>query len=287
MRPPVLAESRAPKIVGASEAAKRRVVRVRTGILRFRSCSGGLGPPPLARRPATGEAHRASGGGLKPAATATLASLAVSGTVCRNVGSAMRRAAGWAAVVLVASAAAARAVTVERFTPQGVVKPARQATVLFSAPMVPFGDLRDVAPPFTVECPVAGSGRWVDARTWAYDFEKDLPGGLRCVFTARPDLASLAGEPLSGDRPFRVLDRRPGDRVVGAERRQRAHRRAAGLRAVARRRGDAGVDRRPRRLRGRRRRRAHRRRSHRGRASATRSSPACRPGSSPIRRSWC
>ncbi|HSQ01485.1 MAG TPA: hypothetical protein VL049_30045, partial [Candidatus Dormibacteraeota bacterium] len=114
----------------------------------------------------------------------------------------MRQAACWAAVVLVASATAARAVTVERFTPQGVVKPARQATVLFSAPMVPFGDLRDVAPPFTVECPVAGSGRWVDARTWAYDFEKDLPGGLRCVFTARPDLANLAGEPLSGTTRF-------------------------------------------------------------------------------------
>ena len=116
----------------------------------------------------------------------------------------MRRAVGWAAVVLLAGAVAAQAVTVERFTPQGVVKPVRQATALFSAPMVPFGDLRDVAPPFTVDCPVPGKSRWVDARTWAYDFDRDLPGGLRCVFTARPDLASLAGEPLDGETRFEL-----------------------------------------------------------------------------------
>lgn len=117
----------------------------------------------------------------------------------------MRYAPGWAAVVLVAgAAAAAEAVTVQRFTPEGVVKPVRQATVLFSAAMVPFGDLRQVAPPFTVDCPVAGSGRWVDTRTWTYDFEQDLPGGLRCAFTARPDLASLAGEPLTGATVFEL-----------------------------------------------------------------------------------
>jgi hypothetical protein len=70
--------------------------------------------------------------------------------------------------------------------------------------MVPFGDLRDVAPPFTVDCPVPGKSRWVDARTWAYDFDRDLPAGLRCVFTARPDLASLAGEPLDGETRFEL-----------------------------------------------------------------------------------
>lgn len=135
----------------------------------------------------------------------------------------MKRAAVWAAaVVLVAGATTARAVTVERFTPQGVVKPVRQATALFSAPMVPFGDLRAMAPPFTVECPVPGTGRWVDARTWAYDFERDLPAGLRCAFIARPDLASLAGEPLDGSGDFElstggpaVQSTVPGD---GAER---------------------------------------------------------------------
>ncbi|MBX3027177.1 alpha-2-macroglobulin [bacterium] len=116
----------------------------------------------------------------------------------------MRYAAGWLAMALVAGAGPARAVTVERFTPQGVVKPVRQATALFSEPMVPFGDLRAVAPPFSVACPVAGSGRWVDARTWAYDFEQDLPGGLRCTFTLRPNLTSLAGEPFSGGETFEI-----------------------------------------------------------------------------------
>ncbi|MFN8644605.1 MAG: hypothetical protein U0802_24185 [Candidatus Binatia bacterium] len=118
----------------------------------------------------------------------------------------MRQATVWAAAVVAATASAgmARAVTIERFTPQGVVKPLRQATALFSAPMVPFGDLREVAPPFAVDCPVPGKGRWVDARTWAYDFDRDLPGGLRCTFTARADLASLAGEPLAGAARFEV-----------------------------------------------------------------------------------
>ena len=114
----------------------------------------------------------------------------------------MTRAAGWVAAVLVAATTAQAAVTVERFSPLGVVKPVRQATAVFSAPMVPFGDLRDVAPPFTVACPVPGSGRWVDSRTWAYDFERDLPGGLRCAFTIRPDLKSQAGEPVGGTTVF-------------------------------------------------------------------------------------
>lgn len=113
----------------------------------------------------------------------------------------MTRAACWAAAVAVV-AATAQAATVEHFSPQGVVKPVRQATAVFSAPMVPFGDLRDVAPPFTVDCPVPGSGRWVDSRTWAYDFERDLPGGLRCAFTVRPGLATEAGEAIGGATAF-------------------------------------------------------------------------------------
>ncbi|MEO8603676.1 MAG: MG2 domain-containing protein, partial [bacterium] len=97
----------------------------------------------------------------------------------------------WSVLSTVLPAVAA-AVTVERFTPQGSVKEVRQALAVFAEPMVPFGDLRAVAPPFTVECPVPGSGRWVDTRTWAYDFEQDLPGGMRCAFTLVPGLQSLS-----------------------------------------------------------------------------------------------
>ena len=81
------------------------------------------------------------------------------------------------------------------FSPQGTVKGVRQATARFDAPMVALGDPR--APlPFTVECPVAGSGKWLDEHTWAYDFERDLPGATRCAFTLRVGLKDIAGQPL-------------------------------------------------------------------------------------------
>jgi hypothetical protein len=89
------------------------------------------------------------------------------------------------------------------FAPEGAVRVVRQATARFSAPMVPFGDLRAPAP-FEVDCPVAGTGRWVDDRTWAYDFARDLPGAVRCRFTLRPDTRDIKGQPLAGQREFAV-----------------------------------------------------------------------------------
>lgn len=37
----------------------------------------------------------------------------------------------------------------------------------------------------------------MDTRKWAYDFERDLPAGVRCSFTLRPDLTSLSGNPVA------------------------------------------------------------------------------------------
>ncbi|MDX2168049.1 MAG: MG2 domain-containing protein, partial [Deltaproteobacteria bacterium] len=131
----------------------------------------------------------------------------------------MRWLTQWLVVgcVLLAPAVAGAA-TIERFTPQGPVKEVRQAVAVFSAPMVPFGDLRAVAPPFSVQCPVAGSGRWVDPRTWAFDFEKDLPGGIACSFTLAPGLKDRAGKPVTGQLRFdfttggpAIESSRPGD----------------------------------------------------------------------------
>src|SRR5262245_47555739 len=65
--------------------------------------------------------------------------------------------------------------------------------------MVALGDPR-LRAPFDVECPETGSGRWVDTRTWVYDFARDLPGGIVCTFTPRPGLATVAGAPVAGDR---------------------------------------------------------------------------------------
>ncbi|CAH0285259.1 putative lipoprotein YfhM [Massilia sp. Bi118] len=90
---------------------------------------------------------------------------------------------------------------IELFTPEGAVREVRQATARFSAAMVPFGDLRAPAP-IEVDCPVPGAGRWVDERTWVYDFERDLPGAVRCRFQLRKDLRDLAGQPIEGKREF-------------------------------------------------------------------------------------
>ncbi|HYQ90831.1 MAG TPA: MG2 domain-containing protein, partial [Candidatus Competibacteraceae bacterium] len=90
---------------------------------------------------------------------------------------------------------------VDHFSPQGTVKPVRQVTARFSAPMVALGDPR-LTDPFLIDCAAKGKGRWVDSRNWVYDFETDLESGIRCQFTLRADLRTLAGEPLSDLHPF-------------------------------------------------------------------------------------
>ncbi|MEW6272741.1 MAG: MG2 domain-containing protein, partial [Thermodesulfobacteriota bacterium] len=89
------------------------------------------------------------------------------------------------------------------FSPRGTVKQVRQAVARFATPMVAYGDPK-AADPLSAECPVAGTGRWLDARTWVYDFVRTLPGGVRCAFRLRPGLADLAGAalPAGGDLAF-------------------------------------------------------------------------------------
>ncbi|MEB2283756.1 MAG: hypothetical protein B6D46_15920 [Polyangiaceae bacterium UTPRO1] len=88
------------------------------------------------------------------------------------------------------------------FSPQGSVKRVRQATARFPRPMVAFGDPRAPLAPFAITCPAAGTGRWIDSRTWSYDFTTDLPAGLRCRFTLAPDVRTLDGTPLPPGASF-------------------------------------------------------------------------------------
>ena len=90
---------------------------------------------------------------------------------------------------------------VDFFSPQGTVKGVRQATARFSAAMVPFGDPREIDP-FDVECPEKGKGRWADMKNWVYDFDRDLPAGVRCSFTLKSGLTALDGKPLAGGAHF-------------------------------------------------------------------------------------
>jgi len=87
------------------------------------------------------------------------------------------------------------------FSPQRTVKKVRQVAARFSEPMVPFGDPR-LSDPFEISCPVKGKGRWADDRNWAYDFEEDLPAGIRCEFMLKPGLTTLSGKVVAGEQKF-------------------------------------------------------------------------------------
>ena len=89
-------------------------------------------------------------------------------------------------------------------------------TARFSEPMVALGDPRDTTAPFEIDCPAKGAGRWIDSRNWSYDFENDLPAGLRCTFKLRAGLKSLAGTAFSDLSAFNfdtggpsIVDQRP------------------------------------------------------------------------------
>jgi alpha-2-macroglobulin len=89
----------------------------------------------------------------------------------------------------------AQAASIESFSPQGEVKGARQVSVRFTDEMVPLGDPR-LQEPFNIDCTEPGSGRWVDGRNWVYDFDHDLPAGVRCTFTLKPGIQALDGTKL-------------------------------------------------------------------------------------------
>ncbi len=101
-----------------------------------------------------------------------------------------------------ALASTAHAQAIGTFTPTGSAKQVRQVTARFDTPMVAFGDPRAEAP-FTVDCAPPGKGRWADTRNWVYDFDADLPAGVRCTFTPRADLRDASGAVVATHSPFR------------------------------------------------------------------------------------
>lgn len=106
-----------------------------------------------------------------------------------------------AALLCAAFVHAAEPPTVEFFSPEGTVKGVRQVTARFSVPMVPLGDPR-LPEPFDIDCPEKGTARWADSRNWVYDFDRDLPAGVTCAFRLKPELKSLDGTAMSGERRF-------------------------------------------------------------------------------------
>src|SRR2546423_11038441 len=121
------------------------------------------------------------------------------------------RAGGWSAWVsalaLCGFSGALFAASVQTFSPQGEAARVRQARATFSESMVRFGDPRLPAP-FEPRCtnttPVTGTGRWVDDKSWVYDFTQDVPAGVRCELTPKPGLKSIAGQPFAEPPSFKL-----------------------------------------------------------------------------------
>jgi alpha-2-macroglobulin len=99
------------------------------------------------------------------------------------------------------SDAAAKPVSIRTFSPQGEVAKVRQARATFSDSMVDFGDAK-LGAPFDIQCEEPGSGRWVDDKTWVYDFKDDLGPGVRCNFKLKNDIKSRNGARVSGKATF-------------------------------------------------------------------------------------
>ncbi|MBA4048527.1 MAG: hypothetical protein C0476_08305, partial [Sphingomonas sp.] len=86
-------------------------------------------------------------------------------------------------------------------------------TLRFNQPIVALGDPRAAAP-VTVDCPVAGQGRWIDQQSYVHEFAQPLPGGTACTFELVDGLRSAAGFAVGGQRQFRVDAGGPVARAV-------------------------------------------------------------------------
>jgi uncharacterized protein YfaS (alpha-2-macroglobulin family) len=115
---------------------------------------------------------------------------------------------------LAAVAAPRTPLTVVSVTPDGDARGAAQVVLRFSAPVVRFGDPRAAAPA-EVRCPVGGTGRWLDERTWNWDFDTPLPSGLRCEVVLQPRLRALSGARLDGVTRYPIESGGPA--IVRAE----------------------------------------------------------------------
>lgn len=116
----------------------------------------------------------------------------------------MTRSTNRFAIALMAATAlagfAAHAVQVTSVTPQGEVARVRQLVAKFGEPAVTFGDPKAPAP-LALSCSDAqatkGTGRWTSDREWVFDFQDDLPPGVRCTVSPRPGFRSPKGSELT------------------------------------------------------------------------------------------
>lgn len=94
------------------------------------------------------------------------------------------------------------AFTVTTFSPQGQVeKDVAQIRVTFSEAMVRFGE-RSFPSPLNFSCALEGDGRWIDERTWVFDFKKGLEANQACRATVKSGLKSIKGSALEDNKYY-------------------------------------------------------------------------------------
>ncbi|WP_343656950.1 alpha-2-macroglobulin family protein [Paraburkholderia caribensis] len=123
----------------------------------------------------------------------------------------VKRQAIWAAAAaamlgfLISVTWRADAARITQVTPQGKVAQVRQVVVKFDESMVAFG-APDLPAPARIKCndasASAGQPRWIDGKTWAWDFTADLPPGVACSVDLNDGLKSSAGQALTGPRHY-------------------------------------------------------------------------------------
>ncbi|MEY2953372.1 MAG: hypothetical protein RLZZ401_1459, partial [Pseudomonadota bacterium] len=109
-----------------------------------------------------------------------------------------------AAAALVA-AHCAQALEITSFSPQGEVARVRQLVLKWDEAAVNFGNPKAAAP-IALSCNQAeatqGTGRWTGDREWVFDFNRDLPPGLRCSAQVVSGFKSPRGQEASGNTRF-------------------------------------------------------------------------------------
>ena len=107
--------------------------------------------------------------------------------------------------VLAWAGSSAQAFQVASLSPQGEVARVRQMVLKFDEAATGFGDARADAP-VDLRCADGfvpkGAGRWLNERTWVFDFEEDLPPGVRCSLQVKPGLKSSKGADFNGPDRF-------------------------------------------------------------------------------------
>ncbi len=110
------------------------------------------------------------------------------------------------AALLAAVALQAHAIQIVSVSPQGEIARVRQVVTKFDDSAVNFGDPKAEAP-LSLSCSDAqvtkGSGRWITDRSWAYEFENDLPPGVSCSLQVRAGFKSPKGVELTGTSSYR------------------------------------------------------------------------------------